>query len=193
MLNAMYKAGCTHLVYGLESFDKKILKKLGKGSSQRANINSVPRTLATGIIPIPNIIIGFPEDDFDTIRTTIEHMDKLGIHSKPHFATAYPGSEWYYNYKDSIIEQYNGDLEAFILDLGDASKITGTICHKFSAMELIGLQDIVLKKDLRLLDLSEKHWGRADEMTVPIVEKKESFNLVKKKINAPIESEVTAI
>ena len=42
VLKAMYSAGCSHLVYGLESFDKKILRKLGKGSSQKANINSVP-------------------------------------------------------------------------------------------------------------------------------------------------------
>ena len=145
------------------------------------------------IIPVPNIIIGFPEDDFDTIRTTIKYMKKLGIHAKPHFATAYPGSEWYYSYKESIIEQYNGDLEAFVLDLGDASKITATLCHKFSAMELLGLQEIVLKKDLRLLDLAEKHWGSAGNVTVPLVNKKDSFNMVNKKIQAPIQTEVVSI
>ena len=193
VLKAMYSAGCSHLVYGLESFDKKVLKNIGKGSSQKANINSVPRTLASGIIPIPNIIIGFPEDDFDTIRTTIKCMKKLGMYAKPHFATAYPGSEWYYAYKESIIEQYDGDLEAFILDLGDATKITASICHKFSAMELLGLQDIVLNKDLRLLDLAEKHWGSADDVTCQLVNKKDSFNMVNKKVQAPIQSEKVSI
>jgi len=31
----MFEAGCTHLVYRLESFDKKILKNLGKGSTPK--------------------------------------------------------------------------------------------------------------------------------------------------------------
>jgi hypothetical protein len=84
-------------------------------------------------------------------------------------------------------------LEAFILDLGDATKITASLCHKFSAMELLGLQDIVLNKDLRLLDLAEKHWNNADDVTVPLVDKKNSFNMVNKKIQAPIQIEVNSI
>ena len=143
----------------------------------------------TGIIPVPNIIIGFPEESFESVRTTIECLINLGIHAKPHFATSYPGSEWFYAYKDSIIKQYHGDLEKFICELGDASKITGVISHQFSPMELLGLQQIVAARDLRLLDLSEKHWNankKADFQ--PLVQPKESFNMVKKKIQAPLES-----
>ena len=54
----MYEAGCTHLVYGLESFDPKILKDLGKGSTRKNNIESVGVCLNSGIKPIPNIIVG---------------------------------------------------------------------------------------------------------------------------------------
>ena len=176
ILAKMYEAGCTHLVYGLESFDPKILKKLGKGSSRKNNIESVKTCLDSGIIPIPNIIIGFPEEDFGTIRSTIEALIELGIHAKPHFATAYPGSEWYYTYKNSILKQYDGDLEAYIADLGDATKITGTISHKFSGMDLIGLQEIVARRDLRLLDVAEKHWGDSDRTIVPSAVPQESMN-----------------
>ncbi len=116
-------------------------------------------------------------------------MIKLGIHAKPHFATAYPGSEWYYKYKDSIIEQYNGDLEKFVMDLGDATKITAIISHKFSPMDLLGLQEIVTKKDLRLLDLTEKHWGTSDETIKSLAEPKDSHNLIpSKKIVTPLEN-----
>jgi len=124
----------------------------------------------SGIKPIPNIIIGFPEETFGSIRNTIQSLIKLGIHAKPHFATAYPGSEWYYKYKESILEQYNGDLEAYVLDLGDATKITATISHKFSAMDLLGLQQMVSSRDLRLLELSEKHWHKSDHAILPTSE-----------------------
>lgn len=188
-LKIMSNAGCSHLVYGLESFDPGILKKLGKGSTAKANRGSVKVCLDSGIKPIPNIIIGFPEETFESIRNTINALIDLGITAKPHFATAYPGSEWYYTYKDSIIEQYNGDLEAYIKDLGDASDITATISHMFSGMELVGLQDIVYKKDLRALKIAEDHWGDAAEHMTPIAMPQASFNMRKRKLKAPIETE----
>ena len=85
------------------------------------------------------------------------------------------------------MEQYNGDLEAYIQDLGDASKITATISHNFSAMQLLGLQQIVYYKDLRLLELSKKHWGDAQAYTQPVAVSKASFNLNTAKIAGPIE------
>lgn len=181
ILSLMYDAGCTHLVYGLESFNKKILKNLGKGSSPKRNKESVKICLDSGIQPIPNIIIGFPDESFQSIRDNIEALLELGIHAKPHFATAYPGSEWYFHYKDSIMEQYNGDLEAYIKDLGDASKITGVISHQFSPADLLGLQEIVSQRDLRLLELTEKAWGESSSSRVPLAVPKASENIIQSK------------
>lgn len=189
ILKLMYKAGCTHLVYGLESFDKNILKKLGKGSTPERNESSVAICMASGIKPIPNIIIGFPEESFDSVRATIKSLIKLGIHAKPHFATAYPGSEWYYHYKDSIAAQYGGDLEKYVMDLGDATKITATISHRFSGMDLLGLQEIVAQRDLRLLDLAERHWGRSDEAIEPYVKPQVSHNIILDKTKTPLQGQ----
>ncbi|MBI5202077.1 MAG: B12-binding domain-containing radical SAM protein [Elusimicrobia bacterium] len=183
-LALMFKAGCSHLVYGLETFDPGLLRDLGKGSTVPNNVSSVKICLDSGIKPLPNIIIGFPDESFETIRNDIKALVRLGIHAKPHFATPYPGSEWYYTYKHSIIEQYGGNLESFILDLGDATKPTAVISHQFSAVELIGLQDIVLKRDLRLLDQAERHFAGAK--LNPVAQPRSSFNFVPKKIKAPV-------
>lgn len=185
ILKLMYEAGCTHLVYGLESFDPRILKNLGKGSTPQKNMDSVGECMKSGIIPIPNIIIGFPEEDFLSIRNTINALLKLGIHARPHFATAYPGSEWYYSYKESIKEQYDGDLEAYVRDLGDATKITAVISHNFTGLELLGLQEIVAQRNLRMLDQAEQHWGRTGETGLAIP--KESFNFRRKKLDGPMD------
>lgn len=183
ILERMYASGCTHLVYGLESFDPEILKHLGKGTTRQKNIDSVGICMDTGIIPIPNIIIGFPEESFASIRNTITALVELGIHARPHFATAYPGSEWYYSYKEDIKAQYAGNLEAYVRDLGDATKITATISRNFTGMELLGLQEIVAKRDLRLLDQAESAWVKRQ----PLVQARSSFNFVGKKINGPME------
>jgi hypothetical protein len=179
----MRAAGCSHLVYGLESFDPSILKKLGKGTTRDNNIRAVKDTLAAGIAPIPNIIIGFPEESFDSVRNTITGLLELGIHARPHYATAYPGSEWYYNYKESIIGQYGGSLEAYIADLGDATKITATISEQFGAIELIGLQEIVAQRSLRLLDQAQCRWTPRPNVVRP----SPSFNFEASKRAGPIE------
>jgi hypothetical protein len=63
------------------------------------------------------------------------------------------------------------------------------ISHKFSAMHLMGLQQIVYNKDLRLLDQAEKHWGLADNVVNPVALPRESFNIRKTKESSPIEQE----
>lgn len=191
-LDALYAAGCSYLIYGIESFDPVILKNLGKATTREANYSAVDTCKKSGIRPIPNFIIGFPEESFESIRHNIHGLIKLGIHVKPHFATPYPGSEWYYTYKASIMAQYGGDLEKFVLDLGDASKISVVISHKFSPMELLGLQSIVHQRDLRLLDLAEAHWAGADAVTRPLAVPAASPNFERRKIQAPIEDEKTA-
>ena len=83
--------------------------------------------------------MGFPDEDFDSIRDNVLAWNRLGLQVKPFFATPYPGTEWYYANKDRILQQYNGDLESFLLDLGDATRITAVISKKFNAVELYRL------------------------------------------------------
>ena len=160
ILRVMREAGCSNLVYGYESFSPHVMKTIGKGATPKTNIRSFFWTLESGIRPIPNQIIGFPNEDFDSIRQNMEAWKQLGIVVKPHFATPYPGSEWFTVYRESVETQYGGDLEAFIEDLGDASAISATISHNFNAVELIGLRDLMLKGDIRKVDEYERIWRK---------------------------------
>ena len=158
ILKEMRSAGCSHLVYGYESFSSQVLKRLGKGSSPKTNIRSFFWTLDAGIRPIPNQMIGFPSEDFDSIRDSMAAWDKLGIVVKPFFSTPYPGSEWFTVNRESIERQYGGNLEKFVLDLGDATKITGVISQNFNAVELLGLREMMLMKDKKRIDEYEQIW-----------------------------------
>lgn len=160
ILKIMRDAGCSHLIYGYESFAPKVMKSIGKGATPETNIRSFFWTLEAGIRPVPNQIIGFPNDDFDSIRLNMAAWKRLGLVVKPHFATPYPGSEWFTVYRSWIEEQYDGDLEAFILDLGDATQISATISHNFDAVELIGLREMMLNFNHRAIDAHEELWRR---------------------------------
>lgn len=160
ILAIMRAAGCSHLVYGYESFAPHVLKTIGKGASRESNIRSFFWTLEAGIRPIPNQIIGFPADDFTALIMCMEAWEQLGIKVKPHFATPYPGSEWFTVFRSSIEDQYEGDLEAFIIDLGDASRISAVISKNFNAVELLGLRELMLKGDYKKIREYEKIWRR---------------------------------
>jgi radical SAM superfamily enzyme YgiQ (UPF0313 family) len=166
ILKTMRQAGCSHLVYGYESFAPHVLKTIGKGATRKSNFRSFYWTLEAGIRPIPNQIIGFPEEDFASIRMNMEAWEELGIVVKPHFATPYPGSEWFAVNRKSIEEQYGGDLEAFLLGLGDASKISATISRNFNGVELVGLREMMLNFDYRQIDAYEKAWRRNHQIPV---------------------------
>ena len=79
---------------------------------------------------------------------------------KPHFATPYPGSEWFTTYSERISGQYDGDMERFILDLGDASSISAVISHNFNAVELLGLREAMLQLNYRRIDEYEQIWRK---------------------------------
>ncbi len=160
ILADMREAGCSYLIYGYESFSPHVMKTVGKGASPTTNERSFFWTLESGIRPLPNQIIGFPVEDFDSIRQNMAAWDKLGIQSKPFIATPYPGSEWFTVYRDRLIEQYGGDLEAFILALGDATSATGVISENFNAVELLGLRELMVARDYRGIDAYEKVWRK---------------------------------
>lgn len=158
ILQLMRKAGCSHLVYGYESFSPQVLKCLGKGATPETNIRSFFWTMEAGIRPIPNQIIGFPSEDFESLRDDMKAWERLGIVVKPFFATPYPGSAWYHVYKDRILRQYDGDMDKFLLDLGDATNMTAVISENFNAVELYGLRELMMRLDYRRIAEYEREW-----------------------------------
>ena len=56
------------------------------------------------------------------------------------------------------MEQYDGDMDAFLLDLGDATKLTAVICENFNAVELLGLRELMVNRDMKRIDEYERIW-----------------------------------
>lgn len=159
-LRLMKEAGCSQLLYGLESFSARVLRNVGKGATPESNERAVRITLEAGIRPIPNQMMGFPDDFFDSLIDCVQAWERMGIQVKPFFATAYPGTEWYNRYKDRLLAQYNGDLDAFMEDLGDATRVTGNICDNFTAVELYGLRELMVARDIKRIRDYEAHWRK---------------------------------
>ena len=171
LLTTLANAGCSHLLYGYESFSARVMKTIGKGATPETNERSLRWTVESGIRPIPNQMFGFPAEDFDSIYDNVKAWERLGLQVKPFFVTPYPGTEWYYTNKPWILEQYGGDLEAFLLDLGDATRVTAVICKKFNAVELYGLRELMVLRDVKRIREYEVEWNRrhhAESATAPL-------------------------
>jgi len=143
MLKTLRDIGFTYLDYGLEHWDSRILQRLGKGSTPETNKRAVKWTVEMGIRPIPNQIIMFPDESWETLNTMLDAMKETGIVSIPFICTPYPGSEWFTKYKDYVVEQYDGNLEKFISDLEDATKVTALLTRGFTPAEAVGIQNII--------------------------------------------------
>jgi radical SAM superfamily enzyme YgiQ (UPF0313 family) len=167
LLKTLRQAGCAHLLYGYESFSAKVMKTIGKGATPETNERSLRWTLESGIRPIPNQMIGFPDEDFDSLRDNVAAWERLGLQVKPFFATPYPGTEWYQTYKTRILAQYGDDMEKFLLDLGDASRVTAVISKKFNAVELYGLRELMMLRDVRRISEYEVEWNRLHSHDAP--------------------------
>lgn len=149
LLRRLRSMGCSYLDFGFESFSDVILKEMHKGSTKHMNIKALEAAHKAGIRAIPNQIIGFPNETVDTILESLETWLRYDIQAAPFLATPYPGSEWYYTFKERILGQYDGSLHAFLLDLGDATKVTAVISENFNAVELLGLRELMAQRDIK--------------------------------------------
>ena len=160
-LRRLYDVGFTYLDYGLESWDPQVLQKLRKGSTPKTNARAIQLTLQSGIRPIPNQIIGFEDETWESVKAMLDAWEKHQILTKPFIMTLYPGSQDYITHHQKILDQYGGDIEAFFMDLADAVKPTAIISKNFSAVELLGIREAMVIHSRKFLNEHERKWRLA--------------------------------
>jgi radical SAM superfamily enzyme YgiQ (UPF0313 family) len=96
LARAMKRAGCHFLLYGVESGDDGILKKIRKGTTVEAIRRGVKAAKDAGIDVLNCIMLGFYWDTPETIKKTIDFAFELNAEftqfSTP---TPLPGTEYY--------------------------------------------------------------------------------------------------
>lgn len=72
----MKRAGCSTLLYGVESGSQKILNRMKKGYLVDVVERNLKDTHEAGIRTEINMIVGFPGEDEDTIKETIDFLKR---------------------------------------------------------------------------------------------------------------------
>ncbi|MFH0879118.1 MAG: radical SAM protein, partial [Lentisphaerota bacterium] len=96
LLFKMKKAGVNWLAYGFEAASDRVKKAIEKQSSQQAIDRAIEWTQNAGIHIVGNFIFGLPEDDFETMRMSLDMAKKYNFEFANFYcAMAYPGTALY--------------------------------------------------------------------------------------------------
>lgn len=97
-LELFKKAGVNWLALGVEAGNQVVRQEVQKGSFQAVNIREVCKTIQdSGINIISNYIFGFPEDNFDTMKETLDLALELNTEMANMYpCQALPGSPMYH-------------------------------------------------------------------------------------------------
>lgn len=135
-LSAMRDANCKSILLGIESASEKILKNMNKKITPQAAEKAILNVRRHNILARTPFIFGYPGEDHQSIRETLNFKKKLNLKVGDYFINPYPGTLLY---KELLQMGKINNEEEFILKLDDAGKFTINLT-KFSDEELFRLK-----------------------------------------------------
>jgi radical SAM superfamily enzyme YgiQ (UPF0313 family) len=129
LIEALAKAGCAHVVYGVESGSERIRRDVMKRPvSNDRLVETFERTKAAGIMVTANYMMGLPGETREDLQATIDLHHRLGPLDFGYFVFyPFPGTQLFQTCKQQgILPENWRDLPArhdqSILDLPDLTK-----------------------------------------------------------------------
>jgi anaerobic magnesium-protoporphyrin IX monomethyl ester cyclase len=121
LLKAMKDSGCTSVGYGVETGSQKLLDAMEKNVTVRQNELAVTNTIKAGMVPVVQMIYGYPGEDLDSIDDTARFFNRVKFYPATgrgicniSLLTPLPGSPLY---SDLVAEGKIRDDEEFLLHL----------------------------------------------------------------------------
>jgi radical SAM superfamily enzyme YgiQ (UPF0313 family) len=147
LLQAMAKAGCVEIYYGIETGSQSMQTTISKNLDLDRALEVVRETVAAGIRPVTGFIVGYPEDDHVTMAETIDRfflfLEAGGYRAHIFVLCPFQESKHYRRYRNSL----NRFGEYFDLPLTDkaaeeAAHLVAEHPDLFSARYRYALTDI---------------------------------------------------
>lgn len=116
ILEAMGRANCRLIFYGIEFGNQRILDFSGKGTTLAQIHKAVEMTRRAGISPVGNFMLGYPTETRETIEDTIALARSLDIdHPSFSIVTPFPGTQLYqYCKENNLLRTDNWDEYNYI-------------------------------------------------------------------------------
>ena len=167
LLDLVSKAGIKWLALGIEAGSQNVRREISKGSFKDVNIRDIVSLVRSyGINVIANYIVGFPDDDYNTMTSTLNLALELNtemINIYP--CQALPGSPLHLRAKVN-----NWDLPQSYLEFSFLAYETKPLPTKnLSSAEVLAFRDYFWKvyfTNPAYLDLVERSFGKAQRDNV---------------------------
>jgi radical SAM superfamily enzyme YgiQ (UPF0313 family) len=118
LLAKMKEAGCVSVWFGVESGTQQVLDAMKKGISPELTMKVLGWVREAGLMPVPNVILGFPGETKESAWKTIKFVEKVAPDAVGFYnvATPFPGTPMY----DLVKEK--GWLRITDFDMYDTTK-----------------------------------------------------------------------
>src|SRR5665647_3145985 len=118
LLAKMKTAGCVSVWFGVESGTQQVLDAMKKGISPELTMKAVSYVRKAGLMPVTNVILGFPGETKESAWKTIKFVEKVAPDAVGFYnvATPFPGTPMY----DLVKEK--GWLRVTDFDMYDTTK-----------------------------------------------------------------------
>lgn len=143
LLRKMKKAGCYSISYGMESGSQTILDNMKKGINLEKAKEIFKRVKGLGLKTAGTFMIGYPGENMKTIRETVDFCKELGLPANFFFATPFPGTPLYEEWKHKIKNE-----DEYVEKLGDVDNLVINMTD-FTDEELIRIRDSI-ERELRI-------------------------------------------
>jgi radical SAM superfamily enzyme YgiQ (UPF0313 family) len=77
VLDALAQSGCQRLLFGIESGDDSVLRRLGKKHTSADAVRVVRDCAERGIVPVPSVIIGLPDATRESDVRTLDLCERV--------------------------------------------------------------------------------------------------------------------
>lgn len=117
LLLNMRKAGCYAVLYGIESGSQKILDLMNKNVEVQVQKEAVKDTNSSHIISFANIMLGYPGEDEEDLKRTLEFLNEVRPdYTVPNLTSPFIGTHLYHQAREQnliLISRYEQYLRGY--------------------------------------------------------------------------------
>jgi radical SAM superfamily enzyme YgiQ (UPF0313 family) len=107
MVDSLKSAGCHAIMYGIESSNPEILRRMNKGITTELVMDTINYTSKSGLDTLGFFMFGFPGETRKTIEDTIDFSLKLPLdYAQFTILVPFPETEIYTYYREHGLEDY---------------------------------------------------------------------------------------
>jgi radical SAM superfamily enzyme YgiQ (UPF0313 family) len=156
LVRTMKEAGFYEVSIGVESFDDRVLRAMGKGETAQRIAAAIRLLTECQMAPsYLGMLFGFPEDDERSLHETERQLEALGVPAYFQFPLPFPGTALYRQLK---LAGGVGDEEAFMLRMSD--QMAQDLCVNLSRFSDERLVSMVRSAEARLKQALASRGGR---------------------------------